>query len=236
MTRHRTARGRHRKPTQPRIWIAPTALGVVAAAALALMIYTTNGLVRSDPASAALVMSGGPAPTSSTSIEPPPSSTSTPTTSTTTSTPPETTETTEPEPTSETTTEEAPPPEPVEPEPQACSTDLENTEPHVAQVGHHVLTRFAVDSVGGRAGRANASDHPVGLALDFMVDPAVGDELSEYLVAHQAEFGITYVIWYQRINSGSGWTTMEDRGSPTANHMDHVHVSFAAGADVAVIC
>lgn len=245
MRRQRAPRGRHRKPTPPRTWVRPTALGVVAAAALAVTVYTANGLVQhDDAASAALVMSANPASTSSpSSTTSPPTTTQSPssTTSTTTSEPPETTEPEpEPEPTEppDTTeaTEEPPPPEPVTPEPQACPTDLENTEPHVAQVGHHVLTRFAVDSVGGRAGRANASDHPAGLALDFMVSPEVGDALADYLVAHRAEFGITYVIWAQRINSGSGWSTMEDRGSPTANHMDHVHVSFAAGADVAVTC
>ncbi|MCV7097646.1 hypothetical protein H7H99_21600, partial [Mycobacterium kubicae] len=42
--------------------------------------------------------------------------------------------------------------------------------------------------------------------------------------------GVTYVIWQQRYNDGNGWSTMENRGSPTANHMDHVHVSFLAGA------
>ncbi len=35
-----------------------------------------------------------------------------------------------------------------------------------------------------------------------------------------------YVIWRQRYNDGSGWDPMEDRGSITANHYDHVHVSF----------
>jgi hypothetical protein len=34
------------------------------------------------------------------------------------------------------------------------------------------------------------------------------------------------VIWRQRINSGTGWRAMEDRGSITQNHYDHVHVSF----------
>jgi hypothetical protein len=36
------------------------------------------------------------------------------------------------------------------------------------------------------------------------------------------------VIWQQRINFGSGWQLMEDRGGVTANHYDHVHVSFGA--------
>jgi hypothetical protein len=113
---------------------------------------------------------------------------------------------------------------------------LEGVEPHVAQVGNHLLTRFDVDSVGGRADRAGDSDHPKGLALDFMVDAETGDALADYVLANQGQFGVTYVIWKQRYNDGSGWSTMEDRGSPTANHYDHVHVSFQPGADVSVTC
>ncbi|RSN03440.1 hypothetical protein DMC63_40625 [Streptomyces sp. WAC 05977] len=118
----------------------------------------------------------------------------------------------------------------------ACSTDLAGTKPHVAQVGNHVKAKFGVKTVGGVAGRANASDHPSGLALDFMVDTATGNAIAEYLMANQKDFGVTYVIWRQRYNDGSGWDTMEDRGGATANHMDHVHVSFAKSAKVNVSC
>lgn len=233
--RHRATRSR-RRTSKASSWVRPAALGTVAASALALTVYATSGLLQGeDTLPAAMAMSADPAHTS-----PPASSSSSPTPSTTTeestssTSPPEPTETTE---STETTDDRPPEPtEPPPPEPETCSTELADTEPHVAQVGNHVLTQFVVDEVGGRAGRANASDHPGGLALDLMVSPAVGDELAEYLLAHQAEFGITYVIWEQRINSGSGWSAMEDRGSATANHLDHVHVSFAAGADVSVTC
>lgn len=57
---------------------------------------------------------------------------------------------------------------------------------------------------------------------------ALGDEVAAYALAHQPEHAITYVIWRQRINSGDGWEPMEDRGSITQNHYDHVHVSFEA--------
>ncbi len=241
-SRRKAPRGRHRAPTTSPSWLRPLALGTVAAGMLALTVYATSGLTRNGGTTpAAMAMTSDPfftttteTPTSTTSTTTAPTTESTTSTTTATSEPPEATE---PEPTEPPeTTEEEPSPEPVTPEPQSCSTDLEGTEPHVAQVGHHVLTQFAVESVGGRASRANASDHPAGLALDFMVDPEVGDALAEYVVAHQAEFGVTYVIWEQRVNSGSGWSLMEDRGSPTANHMDHVHVSFTAGADVSVTC
>jgi hypothetical protein len=41
--------------------------------------------------------------------------------------------------------------------------------------------------------------------------------------------GVSYVIYSQRIwsvdRAGEGWRYMSDRGSSTANHYDHVHVT-----------
>ena len=82
----------------------------------------------------------------------------------------------------------------------------------------------------GVAGRSNASDHPKGRALDFMVDRATGDQLAACALRNREELGVSYVIWRQRIDTGSGFRPMADRGSPTANHFDHVHVSFEPGA------
>ncbi|WGW13109.1 hypothetical protein LWF01_04865 [Saxibacter everestensis] len=72
------------------------------------------------------------------------------------------------------------------------------------------------------------SDHNDGRALDIMTsDKQLGDAISRYLQNHSSEFGVSYIIWRQRISmsGSSSWRSMADRGSPTANHMDHVHVS-----------
>jgi len=127
-------------------------------------------------------------------------------------------------------------PPPAPPPPPPCPTTLDGVKPHVAQVGHHLDGKFDVNDIGGAAGRAGGGDHPAGLALDFMVDTATGNALADYVLANRKAFGVTYVIWRQRYNDGSGFTPMEDRGSPTANHMDHVHVSFQATATVKVTC
>lgn len=95
-----------------------------------------------------------------------------------------------------------------------------------AEAGAMLRCMFGVDTVYGVAGRANASDHPRGKALDFMVDRAAGDRLAAYARANMDELGISYVIYRQRIDTGSGWEAQEDRGGVTANHMDHVHISF----------
>ncbi len=100
--------------------------------------------------------------------------------------------------------------------------------PHVAQAGHFLRSKFGVRTVGGIGQRSGPSDHPRGLALDFMTydDTAKGDALSNYVVSNAKHLALKYIIWKQRINSGGGWKGMEDRGSVTANHFDHPHLSF----------
>ena len=86
-------------------------------------------------------------------------------------------------------------------------------------------------TIGGtRSSAADPGGHPSGLALDYMVlsNAALGDEIVAYHVAHWDELGVEYIIWQQRmLSSPSGsWTQMENRGSATANHMDHPHVNY----------
>ncbi|MDN5747095.1 MAG: hypothetical protein L0H64_00955 [Pseudonocardia sp.] len=103
---------------------------------------------------------------------------------------------------------------------------FETVQSAVGEAGIELRCRFDVETVYGVAGRAGSSDHPSGRALDLMVDRDPGEDLAEYAVDNMDRLGIKYVIYRQRINFGSGWETMEDRGGVTANHMDHVHVSF----------
>src|SRR5687767_887444 len=53
---------------------------------------------------------------------------------------------------------------------------------------------------------------------------ALGDKVADFALANMPAHGVMYVIWKQRYNDGSGWDPMEDRGSITQNHYDHVHV------------
>jgi len=107
-------------------------------------------------------------------------------------------------------------------------TALAGTLPWVSRAGRLLMVHFHIPpaKVLGRGSRGTAgSDHPKGLALDLLM-PGIGDQLADYVLAHRVELGVTYVIWRQRYNDGRGWQPMEDRGSITANHYDHVHVSF----------
>ena len=84
---------------------------------------------------------------------------------------------------------------------------------------------YHLGSIGGF--RANAGEHSTGQAVDFMIsNKAQGDAIAAWVQAHSGEFNVEYVIWRQRYwVPGAAWDPMEDRGSPTANHMDHVHVT-----------
>jgi hypothetical protein len=71
--------------------------------------------------------------------------------------------------------------------------------------------------------------HSQGLAVDIMVSGSRGWQVAEFVRAHSAELGVNYVMYSQKIwsvdRSGEGWRYVEDRGSATANHYDHVHVT-----------
>jgi len=92
-----------------------------------------------------------------------------------------------------------------------------------------ICARFSqVTAYGGvRGGSAN---HSSGRALDVMVSGAAGQEIANWARANASALGITEVIHAQRIwttqRAGDGWRGMSDRGSATANHYDHVHLSF----------
>ncbi len=83
----------------------------------------------------------------------------------------------------------------------------------------------SITSIGGlRPG--DPLDHGSGHAVDIMCNFAEGDAIAAYMQANAGSLGIKYIIWKQRIwFPGGSWRMMADRGSPTQNHMDHVHVS-----------
>jgi hypothetical protein len=83
---------------------------------------------------------------------------------------------------------------------------------------------------GTRPSAADPGGHPSGLAVDYMVlsDTGLGNAIVDYHIANWDALGVEYIIWQQRYldSPGGSWSSMEDRGSPTANHMDHPHVNY----------
>ncbi|MEO6790862.1 MAG: hypothetical protein ABI187_07830 [Ornithinibacter sp.] len=79
-------------------------------------------------------------------------------------------------------------------------------------------------------GWANRGEHASGKALDIMTsDASLGNAIAAFLQGHSAELNLYDIIFRQQIwtpeRASEGWRSMPDRGSATANHYDHVHVS-----------
>jgi hypothetical protein len=85
-----------------------------------------------------------------------------------------------------------------------------------------------VTSFGGR--RSSSDFHGSGQALDSMIsNSTVGWQIANWVRANAKRLGVSEVIYSQKIwtvqRGSEGWRSMSDRGSKTANHYDHVHVS-----------
>lgn len=104
-----------------------------------------------------------------------------------------------------------------------------SVKPVVQAAANMVMANVpGISSIGGtRASAADPGGHPSGLAVDYMTSPAVGDAVVAFHIAHWDELNVEYLIWEQRMLSSpnGSWKQMENRGSATANHMDHVHVN-----------
>lgn len=115
----------------------------------------------------------------------------------------------------------------VSSEPCDVSSSIESGISANAQAVYRaVCAEFpVVDSYGGYRNDSD-SDHGSGNAVDVMITGSTGDAIADYVLEHADELGVKYVIWEQAIKyPGGSWKSMEDRGSATANHFDHVHVS-----------
>ena len=111
--------------------------------------------------------------------------------------------------------------------------------PHTKKMKVALAKKFGITSFSlFRAGDDDGTGHGhnSGMAVDFMVpvNSAQGDQLAEYLTKHMDELGVYYIIWKQRFympqqniyGPANTWNIMPNRGGVTANHYDHVHVSF----------
>jgi len=114
-----------------------------------------------------------------------------------------------------------------------------NITPRMAQVKNAVDRRFGPFSAIGCYRPEATGEHPLGRACDFMLStggvmPTAANVQLGYAIAHWAQanaskLGIMYIIYRQHIwdirMASAGWVAMPDRGSITANHYDHVHIS-----------
>ena len=110
-----------------------------------------------------------------------------------------------------------------------------NLQPQAEAFRQEIAAKFGITNIGGyRAG--DPDDHGQGLAVDVMVPTSsqLGDQVAQYAIDNMDRAGISYVIWKQQFympvdniyGPANTWNQMPDRGGDTANHYDHVHISF----------
>ena len=107
------------------------------------------------------------------------------------------------------------------------STVEAGVSPNIVKVHEAVCAEFPdITTYGTFRGDG---EHAQGIAVDIMVSGAEGYQVAEFVRKYYAELGVSYIIYSQRIwsveRSSEGWRSMSDRGSTTANHYDHVHVT-----------
>ena len=96
-----------------------------------------------------------------------------------------------------------------------------------AQLRDIISKKFGISDIGGYRAADGYNEHSTGRALDVMVgsDAAKGDAVKDFALANAKQIGLKWAIWKQTMWYPDGRSEpMEDRGSPTQNHMDHVHI------------
>ena len=86
----------------------------------------------------------------------------------------------------------------------------------------------SITSYGGyRAG--SSGYHGSGQAIDAMISGEAGWDVANWARENASSLGVVEVIYQQKIwtsqRSGDGWRSVSSRGSASADHYDHVHVS-----------
>ncbi|MBD3925624.1 hypothetical protein IEZ26_13390 [Nocardioides cavernae] len=128
---------------------------------------------------------------------------------------------------------EKPKPEPKEPAGPSlggvCSNGSSIDAGRASLYGIHDVVCANWPSVTSYGTWRGDGEHGEGRAIDIMVSGETGWAIANFLRANYASLGIEYIIYSQNIwsveRSGEGWRGMSDRGSTTANHYDHVHVT-----------
>jgi len=110
-----------------------------------------------------------------------------------------------------------------------------NLKPQAEAFRQEIAAKFGITNIGGYR-KGDPEDHGQGLAVDVMVPTSseLGDQVAQYAIDNMDRAGISYIIWkqqfYMPVNNIYGpantWNQMPDRGGDTANHYDHVHISF----------
>lgn len=102
--------------------------------------------------------------------------------------------------------------------------------PDGVRVHRAICARFPSVSAYGGARADSLPEHPSGRALDAMISSSsTGWQIASFVRANAGRLGVSQVLYAQKIwtvqRNSEGWRSFPDRGSVSANHYDHVHVT-----------
>lgn len=137
----------------------------------------------------------------------------------------------------------------------SCTTSLsdpgpgpqgaDGLRPRAENVKAIATQRWGITDIGGYSYRVIAgtdvlSDHATGRAVDIMLGSdyqssakrTEGYDISRFFASNAVTLGVKYVIYYDQINTGTGWRPYSHPGcgspchDPNLEHQNHVHVSL----------
>lgn len=119
--------------------------------------------------------------------------------------------------------------------PQNSNVNTDGLQPSAANFANDVANKYGTTDIYG-VRQGDSGDHGSGNAVDVMTydNTQLGQEVADYATSNMEANNISYVIYQQKFYAPTDnkygpaytWNEMPDRGDATANHMDHVHVSF----------
>lgn len=119
--------------------------------------------------------------------------------------------------------------------PQNPNINTDGLQPSAANFANDVANKYGTTDIYG-VRQGDSGDHGSGNAVDVMTydNTQLGQEVADYATSNMEANNISYVIYQQKFYAPTDnkygpaytWNEMPDRGDATANHMDHVHVSF----------
>ena len=111
-------------------------------------------------------------------------------------------------------------------------------KPHVQAFANACQAATGADSYGTYNGHSPPEGPTQALDIfnpDNTAGYALQDRVVEFAQANQKRFGIRYIIRRRQIwnieRAGEGWRSQSATGNRTADHFDHVHITFYATAD-----
>lgn len=108
----------------------------------------------------------------------------------------------------------------------------EHMKPDAIHLADDLLEKFPeIQYIGGWRASDPYPDHPSGNSIDVMMPDGafknsdLGHKVLDYAWNNMKKYRVTYTIYEQHYMDPYTENDMEDRGSPTQNHFDHVHIT-----------